>query len=109
MLEPASRSSTVVGVGVPKQLGLDLGFQDGTRQLGHRARGVRHSIRVRQCGIGHTGRPTSSVPFSGDIEAGWVEFDESPLAAQQLLEVENDLIASYFLRTGELPAAQFLG
>jgi hypothetical protein len=49
------------------------------------------------------------VPFSGDIEAGWVEFDESPLAAQQLLEVENDLIASYFLRTGELPAAQFLG
>ena len=108
MLEPASRSSTVVGVGVPKQLGLDLGFQDGTRQLGHRARGSDIPSVSGSAGQA-TGRPTSSVPFSGDVEAGWIGFDESPLAAQQLLEVENDLIASYFLRTGKLPAAQFLG
>lgn len=50
-----------------------------------------------------------SALFSGAIEASWAVFGGSTLAVQQLLEVENDLIASYVLRTGELPAAQFLG
>lgn len=69
---------------------------------------VRSRLSAHLAKATQTGQRQSAL-FSGDIEAGWVGFDESSLASQQLLEVENDLIASYVLRTGELPAAQFLG
>ncbi|HET9060019.1 MAG TPA: hypothetical protein VFN61_08870, partial [Acidimicrobiales bacterium] len=44
--------------------------------------------------------------FSGALEASWVGLEAPPA---QLLEHENDLIASHVLTAGVPPAAQFLG
>ena len=42
-----------------------------------------------------------------DVELSFIPRDD--LEKHQLLEVENDLIASHVVRLGEVPAAQFLG
>jgi len=48
-----------------------------------------------------------AVHFSGDVEASWVPVP--CVAARNLLEHENDLIAAHVLALGYAPAAQFLG
>lgn len=45
--------------------------------------------------------------LGGRLEASWVALPD--LESQQLLEVENDVIASHILTVGVAPAAQFLG
>lgn len=42
-----------------------------------------------------------------ELQASWTVIFDSP--RHQLLELENDLIASYLLVSGQVPAAQFLG
>ncbi len=64
------------------------------RLRAHVAKATRHGHRQRD-------------HFSGELEASWVELPG--VATVNLLEHENDLVASHVLDAGHAPRAQFLG
>jgi hypothetical protein len=81
--------------------------RDGTPGLVYVGQGsIAGRLRSHLAKAGQQGHPQSRW-FSGDVAASWIRLPD--MAMVNLLENENDLIASYFLATGRAPWAQFLG